>query len=175
MVIINDDNDKMMVLVPNPFDNPASAVTTTTSPAGWCPKQLAGGDTLASLSAQYFPNLAEREGARFICEANGIPFNIQAINAWVISNGGRWLPHVAGTPVIEGSPTGGWAVFTSTSKILLPCKGTVEPGKPAPPVTTVDDTDGYSWWWLLAAGLGTGAAYMAFREKPKPRRKRKRK
>ena len=125
-------------------------------PKGWCETRLADGDTLAALAARFFPK--DQGGAQKIVEANGIFWATATVNAWVMNTGGRWLPHVEGTPVVEGSATGGWAVFTSASQIMLPCK----PAKPGPGGTTpggkkcecpADKTP----WWLALAGFGVGA------------------
>ena len=100
--------------------------------------------TLASLSA------ASGVDARTIVRANDVPFSTRAINDWVIASGGHWLPHVEGTGMVPGSPTGGWAVFRVGNKIWMPCA-----------VAGNTDDAGVDWAKWLAAGaavVGTGLA-----------------
>ena len=100
--------------------------------------------------------------AELIAAANGVAWTTPDINDWVILSGGRWLGHVEGTPRVEGSPTGGWAVFTVGNSLFIPCSSTT--GEPTIPAEVpenvrapvVDDDSNYWWWMVLVAALGTG-------------------
>ena len=139
-------------------------------PDGWCLTPLQMGDTLANLAVDFLPDVDAVTGAQAIAAANGVPWDTPAINEWVMDNGGKWLNHVEGTPVVEGSATGGWAVFTDKSEILLPC---VDPGeRPAGPedCTCKQKKSAWSLWQLFAAAAtGFGLAY-ALKEDKKKRR-----
>lgn len=80
----------------------------------WAQTKVRAGDTLQTIASRY--NVAPEE----IVEANGVKWGIQPINAWVIKTGGKWLPQSG--DAVPGSPTGGWAVFTDRSTILLPAR-----------------------------------------------------
>lgn len=81
-----------------------------------CDVQLRRGDSLETLAAEYGTS-AER-----ICEWNGVAFTVAAINAWVLSSGGKRLTYDPQRPV-PGEPGKGWPVFTDSSVIKLPASG----------------------------------------------------
>ena len=176
----------------------SAAIPTDVRSIDSCPTSLRSGDSLASLGQRYFPSLSEVDAARVIVALNDVAFTTRDINAWVIERGGRWLNQVAGQAAVPGSPTGGWAVFTSASTIFLPC-GTAGPGvvdgpakppkrQPPPPQvfepTAPDDfvgppepeprSAGAGWlWWLIPVGAGIAWAMSDDDKKKKPRRKKR--
>jgi len=80
----------------------------------WVPTSTLENDGLASLSAFY--GVSPRD----ICAANGVPFQSDPINQWVVSKGGRCQAYQAGQPKVAGCPDGGWAAFRAGNQILLP-------------------------------------------------------
>lgn len=90
--------------------------------ADLCYVQLRTGDTLATLAREYSLAGGPGDGAREIAGWNGVAFDKRAIDAWVMSNGGRRLAFDARDPYDAATRTG-WAVFTSSSVILMPRHG----------------------------------------------------
>lgn len=156
---------------------PVQTLMPISVPAGWCLTQLDDGDMLSTLVHVYDVTPEE------IVKANGVPWSTPHINEWVIKTGGRWLPEVAGEPPVPGSPPGkGWAVFTSKSRIYLPCKPDAKPPAPSPtpdngsaPACDCNNGSKSSGVGKIVGFglLGLLAGY-AVGSKPKPRRRRRR-
>lgn len=98
-----------------------------------CLVQLRDGDELATLAREWKLPGSVTDGARQIAAWNNVAFNSRAIDAWVMSSGGRRLPFVAADP-FDAANRLGWGVFTAASRILMP------PGpRPCVDVITIDD------------------------------------
>ncbi len=104
-------------------------------PAEWCRTKLRSGDTLSTLSKRFGVT------GRQIVEGNGVRWDTEAINIWVLGDPrnptGHALAQTGATP-LPGSPTGGWVVFTDKSFIMLPCRETAPApeAKPEKPMST---------------------------------------
>ncbi len=134
--------------------------------SSWVTTTTLENDNLSNLSAFYGVSPQD------ICAANGIPWSSDAINQWVMSKGGKALPHQAGQPIVAGTPDGGWAVFRNGNKILLPNK--VRPG--VSPVTvstkpirlTIQSSTETNWaFWGVVALSAVAVAANAFSNRGK--------
>ena len=131
----------------------------------------AEGDGFKSLLAAYksaFPvGTSERDFAQAVCAANGIPFTVAKIEAWIFGLSGKRLPFSAkDNPGMHGGPKNvGYAHFGAGNRIKLP--NIPRPGvnppagsPPVDPVTPVDPITSQSaeetpWRkspWVLGAG-----------------------
>lgn len=118
----------------------ATIVEGQPHPLGWVKTRLRTGDELGSFGSHKVPpehDLARLYGisAQKIVEGNGVIFDTEPINEWVMRTGGKRLSN-------------GQEVFADTSVIYLP------PGGPRPPFTP-GRTGSSGWLWVL---LGLGAA-----------------
>ena len=124
-----------------------------------CLVQLRDGDTLASLASEYGIS------AQQICALNGVAWSSSAIDAWVMSHGGRRAAYDPSQPY-DSARQLGWALFTSSSQIQLPnddtrpCVGsTTTPGASA---TKSSGLGALAW---LGLGLGALLAARALKKK----------
>lgn len=138
-------------------------ITKSSLPTGWCETRVRSGDTLASLAARFLPALSIDDAAKKIATVNGVVWSTPAINEWVIATGGVWLKQAPGGGTVTGSPTGGWAAFSASSQIILPCV------EASPNKTCACDEGGFPWLVLLGGALTGAGAMAALKSKKKGR------
>lgn len=129
-------------------------------------------DGFASLLAAYksaFPvGTSERDFAKAVCAANGIPYTVTAIERWIFGLSGKRFPFSAKeNPGMYGGPKNvGYAHFGAGNRIKLPNipRPGVNPPAASPPVDPVLPVDPITqqsaeetpWWkspWVIGAGV----------------------
>lgn len=125
----------------------------------WVPSVLVEGDTLASLADLYDVDavtIAERNGVQ---PASGRKKSCtwgRAVDAWVLSTGGRRLAYDPRAPWVC-APGEGFASFVPGQVISLPAGGPRLPAQK--PSTTTKTKKQTRWgWWLAGGGVVATAA-----------------
>jgi hypothetical protein len=140
----------------------------------------AEGDGFKALLAAYksaFPvGTSERDFAKAVCAANGIPYTVTAIERWIFGLSGKRHPFSAKeNPGMYGGPKNvGYSYFGAGNRIKLPNipRPGVNPPAGSPPVDPVlpvdlieqQSAEETPWWkspWVIGAGVCAVIAFVS--------------